>query len=221
MGAHAATLQWWEQDTICRISNTNCYPSMGTGYDREYWDTTSNCRGMKLVCPNALTAGGTEPVAIGKADLSKGTGIKQDFDTSVLADDCFGARKTQNNGTQASVNGKFVNVYCRGILDNPDEIVANGEIMLTTQPTCQELADDGYAAVVNGKCYGKYYNPSEYYIECGTALIPTRLIVLNGADYTAASSNTPTSQENADAKFKQMQAVSATQRAKYFNSVTE
>lgn len=222
VGASAATLQWWQQPTICRASSVTCYPSMGTGYDYELWDKDSDCRGMKLICPAALVAGGTEPMPISKSKLpADAKVIKKDFDTTVLASGCFGARKTQNNGTQASVNGKFVNVYCRGILTNPDEIVTTGEITLGAQPTCQELADNGYAAVVNGKCYGKYYNPSEYYIECGTDIIPTRLIILNGADYMAASKNTPSTKAEADVIFKQMQDISSVQRAQYFKGTEE
>lgn len=190
---------------------------MGTGYDAQLWDASASCRGMKLICPNALTAGGDEPVPMGKTALAKGTGIKADFDVTALADGCFGARKTAANGTQASVNGKYVNVWCRGILDNPDEIVATGEITLGAQPTCANLAENGYAAVVNGRCYGKYYNPNEYYIECGAELLPNRLIVLNGADYMAGTSaNTPVTMDDANNKFKSMYEVSKQQHEKYF-----
>lgn len=215
-GATSST-PWWLQPTICRISTTNCYVPMGAGYDAELWDASANCRGMKLICPRALTAGGDEPVPMGKTDLSKGTGIKADFDINALADGCFGARKTSANGTLASVNGKYINVYCRGVLENPDEIVATGEITLGAQPTCGALAENGYAAVVNGRCYGKYYNPNEYYIECGSDLLPTRLIVLNGADYMAgASANTPSTTDAAKAKFDSMYKVSQAQHEKYF-----
>lgn len=221
-GANAATLQWWQQPTICRASSVTCYPSMGTGYDYELWDKDSNCRGMKLICPDALVNGGDEPVAISKSKLpADAKTIKADFDTTVLVDGCFGARRAQNSGAQVSVNGKFVNVFCRGVLRTPDEVVATGEITLGAQPTCQELADDGYAAVVNGKCYGKYYDPAEYYIECGTAITPTRLVVLNGADYMAASKNTPSTKAEADVIFKQMQETSSAQRAQYFKGTSE
>ncbi len=219
-GAFAASsTPWWQRPTICRISTTNCYVSMGTGYDAQLWDASASCRGMKLICPGALTAGGDEPVPMGKTALARGTGIKADFDVTVLADGCFGARKTAANGTQASVNGRYVNVWCRGILDNPDEIVATGEITLGAQPTCANLAENGYAAVVNGRCYGKYYNPNEYYIECGTELQPNRLIVLNGADYTAGTSaNTPATMDAANERFKSMYNVSKQQHEKYFSA---
>lgn len=215
----ATTTPWWLQPTVCRISTTNCYTSMGAGYDPEEWDTTSNCRGKKLICPEALTTGATEPTLMDKADISSGRNISTDFDVSVLADGCFGARKTSANGTLASINGQYVNVWCRGILDNADETVSTGEIATANQPTCARLAEDGYAAVLNGKCYGKYYNPAEYYIECGSGLIPTRLIVLNGADINAGpSSGTPTTMSDAAQRFETMLSTSQAQHAKYFKN---
>ncbi len=213
----ASSTPWWQQPTICRISTTNCYVGMGTGFDAGMWDASANCRGMKLICPTALVKGGDEPVPMGKSAISKGTEIKKDFDTGVLAGGCFGARKTSANGTLASVNGKYVNVWCRGILDDPDETVATGEISTGAQPTCATLAERGYVAVVNNRCYGKYYNPNEYYIECGSDLLPTRLIVLNGADYQAGpSANTPATMDAAKTKFDSMYKVSREQHEKYF-----
>lgn len=217
--AFAATsiTPWWLQPTICRINTTNCYVSMGAGYDTQLWDATGNCRGMKLICPEALTAGGDEPVPMGKTALSKGTGIKTDFDITTLVNGCFGARKTSANGTMVSVNGKYVNVWCRGVLDDADEILSTGEISSGVQPTCAKLAENGYAAVLNGRCYGKYYNPSEYFLECGSALLPTRIIVLNGADYTAKTpANAPVTTDAARTKFDSMYKVSKTQHDKHF-----
>lgn len=219
MSATAATTPWWHQPSICRVNNAVCYPTLGIGFDDALWDTGSNCRGMKLVCPDALTAGGRDAVAMGKTALSKGTGIKPDFDTNVLNGDCFGARKTSANGTLASVNGNYVNVWCPGILTNPDENVASGEITYGAQPTCQSLADDGYAAVVNNKCYGKQYSLDKYFIECGRDLLPSRIIVLNGADVTApATASNPATRSAANAKFSTMMSVSKTQRDKYFKT---
>ena len=219
---HAATLNWWQQPTICKLSTTNCYVSMGAGYDAGMWDATGNCRGMKLICPNALTDGADEPKPMGKSDLAKGTGISTDFDTSVLADGCFGARKTSANGTQASVGGNFVNVYCRGVLDDYDEIVTTGEIKTGTQPTCAELAEREYVAVVNGRCYGKRYAARDYYIECGSALLPTRMIVLNGAHYeSGTSSDIPENQTDANKKFELMYKTSQEQHKKYFQPTAE
>ncbi|MBD5400919.1 hypothetical protein HDR61_04235 [bacterium] len=215
--AASSSTPWWKQPTICRISTTNCYASMGAGFDAGMWDAGANCRGMKLICPNALTTGEDEPVPKGKNEISKKTGISDDFDLTVLADGCFGARKTSAGGTKASLNGKYVNVWCRGILDNPSEIVATGEITSGAEPTCRELADNGYVAVVAGKCYGKYYNPRDYYIECAAAQTPNRLIVLNGADYEATTpAGTPTDMSAADEQFKAMYTTSQAQYKKYF-----
>jgi len=223
-GANAATA-WWKQPSICRLSTTTCYPSMGAGYDREFWDTSSNCRGMKLICPNALrSTTEVDPVPMGKKDLARGTNINTDFDINVLAGNCFGARKTSANGTQVTVGGKPVFVWCRGVLDangfNVDEIVSGGEISTSRQPTsCRQLEQNGYAAVLDGKCYGKYYNPSEYHIDCGNnaSLRPERLIILNGADPDSGTSGGPETQSDAAAQFKAMRSAAEVQRKKYFN----
>lgn len=219
--AAMAAIPWWQQPTICRLNPSNCYVSMGTGFDSEMWDADANCWGLKLICPQALlgqSANRGEPVAMGRAEIARGDRISQDFDTDILNNGCFGVRKTMANGSMASVNGNYVNVWCSGLLDNPDEILANGEIMYNGQPTCTQLANNGYVGVINGRCYGKYYNPNEYFIDCGTSsnLLPQRLIILNGADINTASSNTPASQAAADEIFEKMQQTSAVQRDKYY-----
>ncbi len=221
--AFAATTPWWLQPTVCRINPTNCYTNMTAGYfieigNSESWDTTSNCWGLKLICPDALTTGGNDAIPMERAAIAKGTGIKPDFDINALgaSGDCFGARKTAEGGAVASVNGKYVNVWCSGILNDPDEILENGEISYGAQPTCGELAESGYVAVENGRCYGKYYDISKYYIECGTALLPTRIVVLNGADYNAPMGGAPTTMAAADAIFDSMYSTSQAQKAKYF-----
>ncbi len=216
--AHAATTPWWLQPTVCRLDPTDCYSAMGTGFDTEMWDATSNCWGLKLICPDALTDGSRTAQPMGRAEIASGKKINSDFNTDLLGPDgdCFGRRKTAENGAIASVNGKYVNVWCPGILNNPDETLANGEITYGAQPTCSELAEYGYAGIENGRCYGKYYDESQYYIECGTALAPTRLIVLNGADYTAPSNGAPTDMDAAERLFDKMYSASQTQHAKYF-----
>lgn len=221
--AHSATTPWWLRPTVCRINPTNCYTNMTYGYfiemgNPESWDTTSNCWGLKLICPDALTTGGNYPVAMERAEIDRGTKIKSDYDVNKLSvnRDCFGARKTSEGGAKVSVNGKYVNVWCSGILDNPDEILDNGEIVYGTQPTCQTLARNNFAAVENGRCYGKYYASNQYYIECGNALLPTRLIVLNGADYTAPMNGAPTTLSAAEKLFDKMYSNSKTQKLKYF-----
>ena len=217
--AAAHALNWWEQPTICRWDTTMCYGTMtGPGFDLEIWDDDASCRGKKYICPDALTTNASAPVQMGRRDIATGTGINPDFDTSVLNPDeaCFGVRRA--NGAQVAVNGRMVNVYCPGVLSRPDEIVANGEITYdAAHPTCAELAADGYVAVLNnGKCYGKYYSPDNYYIECGTALTPTRIIVLNGADVESAR-GAGTEKSAADALFDKMYTTSQAQKKQYFN----
>lgn len=215
-GANAAT-PWWQQPTVCRLDPTNCYSAMGVGFDSGMWDATANCWGLKLICPQALTTKQSDPVPIGRGDIAAGKSISPDFDVTVLNGDCFGARKTTANGTKASVNGTYVNVWCNGILDRPDERVASGEITYGTQPTCARLAADGYVAVVNNRCYGKRFSDSEYFIECtGSSITPNRLIVLNGADYNTGGANVPVTAQDADAIFDQMYKTSQAQYKQYF-----
>lgn len=211
-----AATPWWQQPTVCKLNPTDCYTSMGTGYDSELWDTTSSCWGMKLICPEALKAEEYQPVPMGKAEIAKGTGIKQDFNTNILNGDCFGVRKTTSDGAMASVDGEYVKVWCNGILNNPDEFLENGEITYGAQPTCSDLAEYGYVGVVNNNCYGKFYDTSKYFIECeGDKLLPNRIIVLNGADYNISSAG-PADENSAKKKFDEMESISETQRNKYF-----
>ena len=93
--------------------------------------------------------------------------------------------------------------------------VKDGEDLLTTLK--HVLALDGYVAIQVGKCYGKYYDPYKYYIQCGTGdLLPERIIVLNGADYTMPSGDAPVDIDAANDIFDKMESVSQTQRSKYF-----
>jgi hypothetical protein len=74
----------------------------------------------------------------------------------------------------------------------------------------------GYVAVENNNCFGKYFDLSKYYIDCGTSLLPNRLILLNGADYNAPSNNAPTTMDAAKQKFNQMYDISKEQKEKYY-----
>lgn len=208
--AHAnAATPWWEQPTICRLSPSNCYTSMGSGYfydtsEPESWDITSNCWGKKYICAEALkNSTETEPVAMGRAEIADATRINADFDIMVLNGDCFGVRKTSSGGAMASVNGNYVKVWCSGILENPDdEYLENGEITSGAQPTCAYLAENGYVGIQNGKCYGKYYDDSQYAIQCNGET-PT-LIVLNGVDAHNTSESAIKTKSEADALFNTM-----------------
>ncbi len=214
--AMAAT-PWWEQPTVCKLDPTDCYASMGIGFENEMWDSETGCWGMKLICPEALTAGGNMPVAKSRKDIERGTGINSDFDTSVLNGDCFGVRKTSENGAMAMVNGEYVRVWCNGVLDNVDEYTENGEITYSAQPTCAELADYGYVAAVNNNCYGKYYDAAQYYIQCdGNDIMPSRIVVLNGANFSTSAGDTPVDKSAADKVFDSMQSISESQREIYF-----
>lgn len=217
LNASFAAIPWWEQPTVCRLDPTDCYATMGAGYDSELWDNDTGCWGMKLICPEALTNGEYVPVAMTRNDIAKGTNISKDFDVNILNGDCFGVRKTTGDGAMASVNGEYVRVWCNGILDNADEYLENGEITYGAQPTCKKLAEYGYVATVNNKCYGKYYDMAKYYIECNDKdLLPVRIIVLNGADYTNSSTNAPADASAASKIFDSMESISESQRKIYF-----
>jgi hypothetical protein len=216
----AAQVPWWHQPTICRPNPTNCYAAMGAGFDNGMWDAASNCWGMKMVCGDALAATGSDKY-MGKTEIAAGTGINPDFDMDLLNGGCFGIRKTAANGSMASVGGKFVNVWCSGVLDNPSETLPTGEITSGAQPNCKDLAKNGWIGILNQKCYGKYYNPDNYYIECaGNAALPARLIVLNGANAVTGTVPGnypyPTDVSKANDLFDKMQSVSASQKSQYF-----
>jgi hypothetical protein len=114
------------------------------------------------------------------------------------------------------VNGKYVNVWCNGVLDKSDEDLENGEIVYGTQPTCESLKKDGYIATENGKCFGKYYDTSKYHIECEGNLAPERIIILNGAEYSNIMHAGPKNETEAEKIFNKMQSVSKSQKAQYF-----
>ncbi len=213
-----ADAPWWTQSTICRPSNARCYANMGMGFDTELWDSTSDCRGMKLICSAALNRDDFDPIPMTRDDIQAGKNISADFDITLLNTDegCFGLRKSTSDGAQVLINGKYVNVWCSGILDNVDEQVRNGDITYGAQPTCSELAEYGYVGVINKGCYGKYYDTTQYFIECGGSQItPSRIITLNGADYNS-NTTAPTTQSAADEIFDAMYETSQTQHQKYF-----
>ena len=210
--AFGATLDWWNRPTICTINDAMCYAKNTRGVDDE-WDVSGNCRGRKFICATALSGNASEPIAMNRDKIISGNGINSDFDTSVYvtAEDCYGARKTSQNGALVMMNGEYVRVWCNGILSNPTETVANGEI--GPAPTCRELADMNYVATLNGNCYGKRYDPSKYSIDCdGENPV---IIVLNGAQYNPDINNFITPFV-INARFGAMQTSAATQRSIHF-----
>jgi hypothetical protein len=226
----AAKAEWWDKPTICKPNNTTCYSAAGAGFDNEAWDNLGNCKGKKIICPNAIIGVNTPngPEAFSKNEISDPTKISGDFDVSALdqAGECFGIRKTRNNGTEAKIASRWVNVYCSGALDDPDETMPNGEIMLAEadQPTCKTLRDSGYIGTLNGACYGKpQYPASDFYLECeGDNLKPEKIAILNGADNyrtdsasNPAASPYPTNEEQAAATFDKMVENAEKQREKH------
>lgn len=208
-GANAAT-PWWKYDNICYPSPSTCYSNMGAGYlyntsDSDSWDTTSFCWGKKYICPNAIkNQNADERVAMERNDIANANIVNSaDFDLTKMNGDCFGVRKSKSNGAMVSVNGNYVKVWCTGAIDaDEDNVVENG-VFTTTAPTCSDLQARGFADVLNGKCYGKHYNSSEYAIHCDGN--NTILIALNGATNF---------DEDSDSQY-----ITDTQAANYFNTL--
>ena len=215
--ADAAT-PWWEQATICRLNPSKCYASMGAGFESEMWDVDAKCRGMKYICPEALVDEESIPVLISKKDIDNKSIIKTDYDANLLSEsgDCFGRRKTNKNGNEVMIKGEFVKVWCDGVLNKSDETLSNGEVVYGTQPTCNSLKENGYIAAENGKCFGKYYDASNYHIECGDNVQPERIVVLNGAEYKKHNFSGPVTNAEAEKLFDKMYDISKTQKAQYF-----
>ncbi len=211
-------INWWDQDTICTIDDTRCYAKSTPGIDDTLefgWDVSAGCRGKKYICPDALTSNVDEPIAMERADIINGTSIARDFDIDVYVADgnCYGARKSKSGGTMVSVDGKYVRVWCHGVLATPTEELSYGDVTNANQPTCKELASDGYAAVLDGKCYGKYYSPEKYAIDCDGET--PSLVLLNGANYDPAAKGK--TQSDANSAFATMFSASERQRSKHFN----
>lgn len=218
--ATADAADWWNQPTVCKYNPTKCYTTMGAGFEPEMWDATASCWGMKYICPNALKTPSQKPELVGIKNIENM--INSDFAPDELGEsgDCFGKRhsKITKENVSVMVNGKFVNLYCHGILNKPDETLADGEIIYNhdEQPTCESLKTDGYIAVKNGKCVGKYIDESKYYIQCGKGLQPERIVLLNGAEITPKNTGDITTQKYADNVFNTMYSASKKQKTQYF-----
>lgn len=219
---HAADTEWWLKDTICRQNPDKCYLSMGIGYDSGYWDSENKCWGMKYVCDDSIGESSEDgKVLLSIKKLTEAQEKNKDFDFTQLntSSRCFGTRKTKDGGTKAMVNGEYVKVFCTGVLDSDNVRVANGEIALNYkgagQPTCRDLADNGWLNILNNnKCYGKRYPLPNYFIECDSEQeANTRVIVLNGnTNYVAnvsgtSSGNYPVKADKAAQVFDEMQTV--------------
>ena len=219
--AKADDAKWWNQPTVCKYNPKKCYTVMGAGFEPEMWDTSANCRGMKYICPNALKTPSQKPELVGIKNIENM--INPDFAPDLLGEsgDCFGKRhsKITKENVFVMVNGDYVNLYCHGILNKPDETLADGEIIYNhdEQPTCESLKTDGYIAVKNGKCVGKSIDDSKYYIDCDKKnLLPKRLVLLNGAEITTTNTAAITTQKDADNVFNTMYSASKKQKTQYF-----
>ena len=144
---------WWNLDDefVCQIDNTPCYFGVTQGVDDE-WDVTGSCRGRKYVCGDALKENtSSSAIAVNKTEINNS--VSSDFDVTVYVagENCYGTRKTTDNGRMASVNGRYVKVWCNGVLNSPTDTLSNGEFTTGAEPTCKQLANDGFAGIANGK----------------------------------------------------------------------
>jgi hypothetical protein len=225
--ADAPALGWWLQPTICRPSNQSCYAGVGANEPgfRDEWDDGAACRGKKVICENALSpksalsgnesfskaeiavsqksVDGGDPMTINTADFDIST-----LDTRAHNDECFGVRRTRNNGTRASVGGDWTDVYCPGAVDGLDyEEIATGHVVVSgPKPTCDTLKANGYIKILNGKCYGKggFTADKNYLVQCGGALLPDLIVIPNGATVNGTSGSHPKTEADANAKFNEM-----------------
>lgn len=219
--ADAAT-PWWERATICRLNPSKCYASMGAGFESEMWDKSGQCWGQKIICADALI-NGDENIPMERKAISNNTNINHKiFDTDEYSayNECFGVRITTQNGAFSFDNaGNKVPVWCTGVLSGGEIAETdNGEIIINgNQPTCQNLANDGFIATLNSEsnCHGKRMNPDEYFIGCNSRdLTPETLVVLNGA-YDYSANGTPMTNDDANNTFEKMINISKRQREKY------
>lgn len=217
IGINSATafdIAWWEHDTVCRIDNTKCYVNMGAGFKADEWDSLSNCRGMKYICPNAFKNPQPTATTVSRDEIKNI--ISDDFDANILSktDDCFGVRISNKTGSLVKVGPEYVNVWCTGILKNPTEETENGEITTNEKVTCESLKSNGYIGVENGKCWGKPYDDSKYYVDCGKneTHTPDKLVILNGTEF---SENSKTDEDQQEI-MKTMYKNSKIQKAIYF-----
>ncbi len=228
-GAHGATsaIDWWMRPTICQVNKTNCYKTMGTGYNADAWDYSASCRGQKIICADALLDDSNGDTPMERADIARGDKIRSEFDINKLNGKCFGARKLTADGTMAAITGgKYTFMWCPGAVENiaTTQIIDGKHIIVDErdQPTCSDLAYNGWVAQLNkkGKCYGVQYNPDDYHIDCGkTGLLPRRIVKLNGAyfmDKIDGGNFADKDKSDIEKTFDKMQAAAQERHAKYF-----
>ncbi|MBO7508799.1 MAG: hypothetical protein J6T57_00795 [Alphaproteobacteria bacterium] len=214
-----ASVDWWEHvmngGTVCQVDNTPCWSGVTVGVDMEEWDVSGKCRGKKYICGDALDPVGDAPVLMERADVLGSVGISTDYDTFVLNGDCYGVRKTMNNNTMVSVDGRYVRVWCSNIDLAPEVTeLSNGHFTNGNQPKCQDLADQGCVATLNGQCYGQCYSPTEYVVQCDGEL--ATLIRLNGANYTPGGDGMTAAM--ASNRFNAMVSSASSRRAVHFDN---
>ena len=219
-GANAASNWTLATSTVCRRDPTECYTKMGIGYESQIWDNDAKCWGQKLICPEALDdPNAFIPVAKTINDIKKNNGINPDFDTDVLNGDCFGVRRTSANGSMAYWDEEMVPVWCENVPVDWVADVPNG-LIADPIPSCRDLADWGFIAIEEDGCYGKEYDYNQYYIECNNdgEMLPSRIIILNGAEYITGTNANAMDTNAADDIFDEMESVSERQRGKYFTN---
>lgn len=159
--------------TICKPKAlSKCYNISDNteGYSSKDFDELAKCRGKKIICKDAIN-GGLENKALSKYEINDPSVVSQDFDFNIFLKNknCFGVRKTIDNGIYALKDNKYVKVWCKNIPFEQTENLPNGKIISDSmyQPTCENLAQKNILDIQKGNCFGELLS-ADYSFVCDT-----------------------------------------------------
>ena len=178
--------------TICRPDILSqiplCY-NVGlneTGYNFDALDQSAKCKGKKIICEKAIVkAGNFGDQALSKNEIENNSIVSKFFDTNILNNDCFGVRKRDSSGLYAQTDKGNVKIWCKDVLDNPDEEFLSGSIVLdvSNQPKCSDLAQKNIIDIQNANCFGKKLK-ERYHLVCDSANKNAEYIIDDNGDKT-------------------------------------
>ena len=136
----------------------------------DQFDELAKCKGKKIICKDALN-GGFENKVLSKDEINDPSIVSQDFDFDVFLKNknCFGVRKTIDNGIYALKDNKYVKVWCKNIPMGQTEDLPNGKIISDSmyQPTCENLAQKNILDIQKANCFGELLS-ADYSFVCDT-----------------------------------------------------